>query len=330
MIHTDLRKIMFKEDSLKLVDLISDELYISLRTDPDNYYYIYKDQVYYGYAEHYNYLLDIKDKDLTPRFKKIKTKTIDGIRYRVLSYDIKNHFTQDYLTGEVIPNFSEITLYIDNQTKLVQRIERKKIKNNKFDTINDDLTYYFSDYDYSSHDYLIDSLFDFNSEEYSYFKRLFGDKRYIQEEEADDKDTIMNDIILNHPIISLGGDTTTIKDLNGWLLLDFWFIGCGPCMNLFDILSKEKQEQGGLALEKEGIKVLLINPLSSNNKLIEKTIEKFDLRDYFYHSRGINKHLSISRMPHLFLISPDKKIVYTSHGLVDYSKILNIVNSYKK
>lgn len=328
VIDENVRYILFKEDSLKLVDLMMDELCISLKSDSDDYYNIYKVQIYYGYIGFYNYLLDIKNKNFTPKFKSIKSETFEGVKYKVLSYDIKNQFTQDNSTGEWIPNFSEVFLFVNNKTKLVERIETRKIKNNEFDTINEDMTYYFSDYNYNNHDSYVDSLFDFNRKEYSYFKKNYGDKRLISDERAEEKDTIMNDKILNYPILSLSGDTATIKELDGWLLLDFWFIGCKPCMESFAHLSKEKQENGELVLEKENIKVLLINPLSSNSDMIRKTIDKFNLTEYFYHSRDINKLLPISHMPHLFLISPDKKIVYIAHGMADYTEILKIVHTY--
>lgn len=326
-VDENVRYSILKEDSAKVVDLMYDELTITLKSDSIEYM-LCQGMIKGRNVVNYYFLFSPENKKTFPNFKNIKAKNIDGTKYKILSFDNKRIYTKDNSTGEWIPNFSEVFLFVNNKTKLVERIETRKIKNNEFDTINEDMTYYFSDYNYNNHDSYVDSLFDFNRKEYSYFKKNYGDKRLISDERAEEKDTIMNDKILNYPILRLSGDTTTIKELDGWLLLDFWFIGCKPCMESFAHLSKEKQENGELVLEKENIKVLLINPLSSNSDMIRKTIDKFNLTEYFYHSRDINKLLPISHMPHLFLISPDKKIVYIAHGMADYTEILKIVHTY--
>ncbi|MCK9199014.1 MAG: hypothetical protein PHG98_04705 [Bacteroidales bacterium] len=315
---------ILKKDSAKIVDLMSDELILTQKSDSIGYFLC--EGIVMGNAMDYYYLFNAENKYLLPSFKFISSQNIDGIKYKILSFDNNNQFTKDESTGEWIQNHNEVSLFVNKKTKLVDRIDITQIENN---TIIDYVNYYFSDYNYDNHDSLLSSFFDFNRKEYNNFDKILDERWYIFEEDNENNDSVLNDQFLNYPIVSLDGDTTSIKEFGGWLLLDFWFVGCKPCLESFIIFSEEKQKYGELFLEREGIKVLSINPISSNSNLIRKTIEKFEITDHFYHAKGMDKLLpTIKYMPRFLLVSPDRKIVYNSNKLGDYSEIIKILRSY--
>ena len=66
--------------------------------------------------------------------------------------------------------------------------------------------------------------------------------------------------------MNLDGDTTTLAENKGWVLLNVWTINCGPCI--------ENLQNYGRVLEYEGIKIMAVNQSSDNMELIRSIGEK--------------------------------------------------------
>ena len=47
-----------------------------------------------------------------------------------------------------------------------------------------------------------------------------------------------------------------------------------------------------------------------------------DAQNFSYHAKGINRYFYIKSMPYYILISPDKRIVYKTKNLGNYSELL--------
>ncbi len=189
--------------------------------------------------------------------------------------------------------------------------------------------YRFTDYSFEDKNSYYDSIFDPNNISYKKYTKHDDDNpaySYLN----NTKDSILTDTLLNYPIVSLQNDTTTIKDEEGWLLLDFWFFGCRSCKEWIYSLKEERDSLGYLVLESKGIKIMSINSLSNNTEKIKKEMAGLDADYFTYHAKGINRYFHFKSMPYYILISPQKEIMFQGRksDLGDYSEILRIVDSY--
>lgn len=262
------------------------------------------------------------------KIEKIKDTIINSINYKILA-----SFTEKCLVskGKEL-NVSEqyySYLYYNTSNKLIDRIEYILMDTVKNAISARKIVYKFSDFSFENKDNEIDSLFNFNNYEYSFYSKHDDKNVPYSFRYASKKDTIISKKILNYPIVNLKGDTTILKNERGWVLLDFWFFGCTSCKDWLDVLKDEKVKYGKTLLEKENVKIMTINPLSSNIEKLKAEVKPFNLENIVYHSKGINQLLDMNKMPVYYLISPNKKILYISHKLGDYSEIFNIIHSYK-
>lgn len=170
------------------------------------------------------------------------------------------------------------------------------------------------------------SIFNPNQERYKDF--TFCDDENIPANMRKTLNTSANVSLLNFSIYNLDKDSVCINNLDGWLLLDFWSFGCRPCAQQFKTLRQENDSLGYTILEKNGIQILSINPLSDNIQALKDYAEKFKAEKYVYFSKGINQFIRIDAYPTYYLISPSKEIIYNSHFLGDYSEILKVIEEF--
>lgn len=258
----------------------------------------------------------------------IKDTVINFINYKILeSSTEKTLISQDNKLNQ--PEQYRSYSYFNTSNKLIDKIEYILIDTIKNNISERKIVYKFSDFSFENKDKEIDSLFDFNNSRYSFYSKHDDNKQPYSCLYASEKDTIISKELLNYPIVNLKGDTTILKNEKGWVLLDFWFFGCVTCKDFLNELSQEKSKYGKTILEKENVKIMSINPLSSNVEKLKKEAKPFHLENIVYYSKGINQFLDMKKMPVYYLLSPQKKIVYISHKLGDYSEILKIIHSYK-
>ncbi len=192
------------------------------------------------------------------------------------------------------------------------------------------IAFRFRDYSFEDRDAYFDSIFNPDNAIYKRFTKHNKSNPAYSAIKADIKDSVLTDTLLNYPIVNLQNDTTTIKDEEGWLLLDFWFFGCRSCKEWIYSLKEERDSLGYLVLESKGIKIMSINSLSNNPEKIRKEMAGLDADYFTYHAKGINRYFHFKSMPYYILISPQKEIMFQGRksDLGDYSEILRIVDSY--
>ena len=216
--------------------------------------------------------------------------------------------------------------YVNNETNCLDSVYYTNITDNEFknETIikvlgvsNDDKYQ------------LIDSVFDFTSRSYAGYS--LHDNLNPPSNISATSNKELTDATLDFPLVSLDGDTTTIREEDGWLFLDFWFLGCAPCVESFQKIRREQDSLGYRVLEHEGIKMMLVNEISDNAELIRERMEKYGINDIIYTAKEFRKVYQATPCPYIILISPDKQKVFEAAGEVGdcYDKLLKAKKEYE-
>ncbi|MCQ2307283.1 MAG: hypothetical protein MJ000_06945 [Bacteroidales bacterium] len=132
-------------------------------------------------------------------------------------------------------------------------------------------------------------------------------------------------------LIGVEYDTLCVADQDSWILLDLWMFGCGPCEYAFKQLKHEYDSLNHFIIEESGIKLLAANPKSNNMEAIKETSEEHGNVIPFYTANVVSNNVFLVNgvFPSYFLISPEKKIVYRSNDLGDYSELLKAKADYE-
>lgn len=170
-----------------------------------------------------------------------------------------------------------------------------------------------------------DSIFSERNPVYAVYKHYddsnpFGDT-YSPKPRTEKVLDILTDDILEHPFVNVNGDTTTLGQQEGWVLIEVWYDGCRPCKQWMVDYEKEKNEKGTTSLEQAGIKVLCVNPYVSYIDHLRKTADKYGIRRIVYAGKGLKEKFGFRYYPSYYLVSPDKHIVFTSEKYVGDNSI---------
>lgn len=313
----------FDDTIVKAVNNTTNEL-MTGRVGED-FYEIQWLQIWYNATEFFSPFFDKKEKYL---FSSIRDSIIDGSKYKILQRIKNNSRAYNKETGKYdIPVIHVVDYYFNETSNYIDYIcatpfdcpENAAWKNE-----------FFIKYNYVIDSALVAETFDFNSLQYKNHSRHNDDFWPYSKSYSSTKQSELVKNVLDFPIVSLSKDTTSIGQEEGWLLLDFWFVGCPGCMKWMRSLKNEKDTQGFRVLENEGIKIMLINPLSNNFDVLKTFADDYFAGDIMYHAKGLGNVFNIRPMPKYFLISPDKQIVYTSENLSDYSALIQAKKEYEQ
>ena len=171
-----------------------------------------------------------------------------------------------------------------------------------------------------------DSIFSERNPVYAIYEHLDDSKPYGENYSSPKPRTkkvldILTDDILEHPFVDVNGDTTTLGQQEGWVLIETWYDGCRPCKQWIVDYEKEKKEKGTTSLEQAGIKVLCVNPYVSYIDYLRKTADEYGIGRIVYAGKGLKEKLGFMYSPTYYLVSPDKHIVFTSEKYVEYNSI---------
>ena len=171
-----------------------------------------------------------------------------------------------------------------------------------------------------------DSIFSERNPVYAIYEYLDDSKPYGEHYSSPKPRTekvldILTDDILEHPFVDVNGDTTTLGQQEGWVLIETWYDGCRPCKQWIVDYEKEKKEKGTTSLEQAGIKVLCVNPYVSYIDYLRKTADEYGIGRIVYAGKGLKEKLGFMYSPTYYLVSPDKHIVFTSEKYVEDNSI---------
>lgn len=278
---------------------------------------------------------------LYPTQSKIKSKfCIPGMVVSKEVVDIngqsysKYHTLDPFVTTEFKIFYDRTHTFINNTTGLIDSVycfSTSKLHNDKVLTEGPEYVdeygnifrnyYKIDNYNFDSKQHIFDSVFDLTDARYNDYSR-YDEKTFYQYRPYSQNKTA-NDDLLDYPLVNLQGDTTSIREQEGWVLLNFWTTGCGPCIEHLKEYAHEIDSLGYRVLEKEGIKILAIEHKSDDMELIAKRARLTNSKDIMYSGKGIGATINLPALGYYYLISPNKEIVYETGDLGDYSEIIN-------
>ncbi|MBR7168693.1 MAG: hypothetical protein IKD33_07780, partial [Bacteroidales bacterium] len=286
-----------------------------------------KDGIDFGYSAHWRYnnycMLHIDNfpqlimqKKATDTefmyilFNNMFDTVINNVSYTAISYDNKRHIYNDSTESFDIPNYITITYYYNNVEKRLQYIHSRPMDypgNEAWQKKKIEVNITFED-----NRNIIDSIFNFEQEKYKNYSRHNNtDSLPLSWTYHNVKSEELNDTVLDYPIVSLAdGNTTTLRSHNGWTMLYFWTLGCGPCFEEMNSLSNNTEKIGLEYMEKHNIKLMMINPIAGNTETLLPVVGRFNINHILYHSKGFGKIFGTYKYPTIVLISPDKKTFY--------------------
>jgi hypothetical protein len=236
--------------------------------------------------------------NMTQIFNEIEEREIDGELYNVYKFDNNERRVRFYVNAA--------TNIMDSAYTEIYQYSSK-------------VYYTFYDFSFENRQSYIDSIFNFDNKEYEKYSKY----DIVNSEPYYSFDTIVTDKLLDFPLVDLNNDTTTLREQEGWVLLNFCTITSDYSMRQLDRYAKEKDSLGYRILEKEGIKIMAIEHKSNNMEYIEKYAKKHHSEDNTYSAKGIFNAIDVNWWECYYLISPDKKAVYRTEKLGDYSEIIN-------
>jgi len=140
---------------------------------------------------------------------------------------------------------------------------------------------------------------------------------------------IIDQELLDYPLLDVYGDTVSIGRMRGWLLVDFFQYGCPPCAEFHKMIKEEGDNNGMCVLEKHGVRIVCIHPKTGLSNAFKQYVEKFELQGRAYCARELAPLVDNLRFyPKYYLVSPEKKIVIEDEYNPEI--IIKIMNEYEK
>lgn len=173
----------------------------------------------------------------------------------------------------------------------------------------------------------IDSLFNFRDPRYESYT-VYYDKSNVVEASKTETDI---DRVVRYPLINTEHDTVTIKEMNGYVLLNFWTFTCSVCLKQLGRYGNEKDTLGSMVFEKNGITPIAINYKSNNIEEISRVGKKYNINEIMYSGKGMDEVAPCPYQGYYYLIAPNKKdIVFEGYTLGDYTEVLKAKEEYEK
>ena len=173
----------------------------------------------------------------------------------------------------------------------------------------------------------IRDLFNFENPQYAEFSR-HDSKNEPYSFAYSDNENFSIPKVTSFELQDLNNRKTSIQNEKDWVLLDIWEFGCKGCYAGFKRMGQQIDSIGQTVLERNGVKVICVNPLSDNMELIAKVAEKYNVHNLLYAGKGLTALISIPSYPTYYLLSPENKVVKKGTQFSD-EEILNAIRQYK-
>ena len=170
--------------------------------------------------------------------------------------------------------------------------------------------------DFNNPQYNSDALYDYRNYSQGYTYVL----SYDQQQKAN-REKLLNNPAPTFELPIVGEDKTAkLEDYKGkWILLDFWFIGCKPCMLLMPEIEKLYSQYHAKGLEIIGINV------DKNNERLQNFVKEKNLPYPTLNTedKSVSKLYGVFGYPTLILINPQQKVII-------YKGSINEIEQYLK
>ena len=247
----------------------------------------------------------------------------DSLR-EYIGHGAATRYSENDSTGKWdVPNTETVSSYVNNKTNVLDSIKIDHYVNGEKSSQR---IIRINNLRYDNRQRYIDSIFNFDNPRYAKFSH--HDEKNPKNPWTDNRE--INDEVLRFPLVRLNGDTTTLAENKGWVLLNVWSFNCAPCLENLQNYGHEKDSLGYRILEQEDIKIMAVNQSSDNLELIRQIGEKAGTTDIMYSGKGLSGVIELRYFGYYYLISPDRQIAYESSHLGDYSKLLKAKSDYEK
>ncbi len=238
----------------------------------------------------------------------MKDTIVDDRMSRMISYQFKNSLYSSLKDKAIKATFLQ-KIWINPENHFV---EKKTIS--RIDTASKNFPHAaYTEYNFSNikanfeKKPVIMQEFDFSSPKYKYY--TFYDENTVQNSYNTSIDTLSNEA-LDRTIYKLNGDSLTLRNIEGWILLDFWRYGCPPCFEAMKIKDSTQHE-----FDKRKITVISLNPNNTDPIRMAQVCKNVGISTDVYYSKEFTNVLSAWSFPTFYLINPLKKIVLKQEGL---------------
>lgn len=174
----------------------------------------------------------------------------------------------------------------------------------------------------------IENLFNFENPQYSEFTRHDGKNEPYSYAYSENEDFSIPKVT-GFELQDLNGNKTTIQNEKGWVLLDIWEFGCKGCYAGFKRMGQQIDSIGQTVLEKNGVKVICVNPMSDNMEYIAKVAEKYNVHNLLYAGKSLTTLIAIPSYPSYYLLSPKNEVVKKGTHFKD-EEILEAIKQYNQ
>ena len=124
--------------------------------------------------------------------------------------------------------------------------------------------------------------------------------------------------LLNYAFVSAQEDTIHIHDYSaGYVLLDFWFASCLPCLNALPELNR----LAGMYSELEVLAINCIDEGIKENLSIKMKEKGIDI-PLLFGTRDILDSMGISSFPTYYILTPDRELMAVNGGIEDIKTLL--------
>jgi thiol-disulfide isomerase/thioredoxin len=128
------------------------------------------------------------------------------------------------------------------------------------------------------------------------------------------------EFLLTYPLASADGDTVILDESNSaYILLDFWYASCLPCIQAMPQISQLAGEYSEQSLQVYGVNCFDMAIKSAlTSKLKAKDIDM----PLLYGSRDLTDALGIRSFPRYVLIAPDSQVQFIDGGVQGVREVL--------
>jgi len=256
--------------------------------------------------------------------------------------DIGDYFVFECIDSSLNVNdiqmYEDVKMYVNKDNYLLERITTKRQNNTiaelELGAIEREIVIHYLEFNqpYSIYKSIFNPgpYFDFlvvkNDNPYEALKK----KREQQKEKFETSKVALNQKLLDCEIVNFENIAIKLNNLKGWILFDIWQQSCIPCFDMMKEVALKQQD-----FEKRGITIVSLNTYEQPSEYLKAFCEKMKIDIstlYFFKNPDdvtiFRKQIKI--FPSIFLISPDKKVVWQTAGKKSATELLQEIDKFIK
>ncbi|MBK9980990.1 MAG: TlpA family protein disulfide reductase [Saprospiraceae bacterium] len=127
-------------------------------------------------------------------------------------------------------------------------------------------------------------------------------------------------LLLHYPFVTATGDTMSIASLkNGYLVLDFWYASCEPCLRALPVANQLAEDYADKELQLIGINCF---NKDIRENVVKRLLDKNITIPLFFGSKDLTDALHINGSPSYILITPNRHINFIEGGIDEVKKVI--------